>query len=167
MMTNLEAIGLVASLIAVFEAGYVIGVYRTKTRRKASEDELIANRVRQVVGAVRIKKVECDSKELFTGQSIPMSLVITSETACPIEAWIGASLIDHSDGEYYDSSQDKVVTLEPGTKTYLRSLTVPSDVTSGEYVLYCAVWLGQLANPERSIKLDKARHEGRLTIHKR
>jgi hypothetical protein len=44
MMTNLEAIGLVASLIAVFEAGYVIGVYRTKTRRKASEDELIANR---------------------------------------------------------------------------------------------------------------------------
>lgn len=166
-MTNLEAIGLFASLIAIFEAGYVIGVYRTNKRRKASEDELIANRVRQILGAVRIKKVECDSKELFTGQSISLSLVVASEVACPIEVWVGASLVDHSDGEYYDTSQDKLVTLEPGTKTYHRSLTVPSNVASGEYSLYCAVWLGQLANPERSIKLDKARREGRLKIHKR
>ena len=167
MMTNLEAIGLVASLLGIFEAGYVIGAYRTNKRRKASEDELIANRVRQVLGAVRIEKVECATKELFTGQSIPMSLVISSEVACPIEAWIGASLVDQSDGEYYDTSQDKLVTLEPRTKTYHRSLTVPSNVVSGEYYLYCAVWLGQLANPERSHKLDKARREGRLRIHKR
>jgi hypothetical protein len=166
-MTNLEAIGLVASLIAIFEAGYVIGTYRTNKSRKASEDELIANRVRQVLGAVRIKKVECESKELFTGQAISMSLVITSEAACPLEVWIGASLIDKSDGEYYDVSQDKLVTLEPGTKTYHRSLTVPSNVDSGEYSLYCAVWLGQLANPERSIKLDKAKRDGGLKIHKR
>src|SRR5918911_5552331 len=106
MMTNVEAIGLVASLIAIFEAGYVVGVSRTNKRRKASEDELIANRIRQVLGAVRIRKVECDSKELFTGQSIPMSLVIASEVASPIEVWIGASLVDQSDGEYYDTSQD-------------------------------------------------------------
>lgn len=166
-MTNLEVIGLVASLIGIFEAGYVVGTYRTSKRRKASEDELIASRVRQVLGAVRIKKVECDSKELFTGQSLPMSLVIASDVACPIEAWIGASLVDRSDGEYYDTSQDKPVTLEPGTKTYHRSLTVPSNVPSGEYYLYCAVWLGQLANPERSHKLDKAKREGKLKIHKR
>lgn len=51
MMTNLEAIGLVASLIAVFEARYVKWAYTD------------------------------------------------------------------SDGEHYDPSQDKVVTLEPGTKT--------------------------------------------------
>src|SRR5947209_13420265 len=104
MMTNVEVIGLVASLIAIFEAGYVIGAYRTNKRRKASEDELVANRVRQVLGAVHIKKVECDSKEQFTGQSIPMSLVISSEVTCPIEVWIGASLVDKSDGEYYDTS---------------------------------------------------------------
>lgn len=166
-MTTLEAIGLVASLIAIFEAGYVIGVFRTNRRRKASEDELIANRVRQVLGSVRIKKVKCESGEVYTGQTIPMSLVIKSEVACPIEAWIGASLVDKSDGEYYDTSQDKLVTLEPGTKTYHRSLTVPSNVDSGDYSLYCAVWLGQLAKPERSVKLDKAGREGSLKIHKR
>jgi hypothetical protein len=166
-MTNIEAIGLVASLIAIFEAGYVIGAWRTNKRRKASEDELIAKRVRQVLGAIRINKVECSSKELFTGQSIPMSLLITSEVTCPLEVWIGASLVDKADGEYYDTSQDKLVTLEPGTKTYHRSLTIPSNVVSGEYSLVCAVWLGQLAMPERSIKLDKASREGRLKIHKR
>lgn len=166
-MTNVEAIGLVASLISIFGIGYGAGVSHANKRRKASEDELVANRIRQVLGAVRIKKVECGSKELFTGQSIPMSLVITSEIACPIEVWIGASLVDQSDGEYYDTSQDKRVTLEPGTKPYDRSLTIPANVASGEYYLYCAVWLGQVANPERSYKLDKGRREGRLKIYKR
>jgi hypothetical protein len=66
IMTKSEVIGVVASVIAIFEAGYVIGAYRTNKRRKASEDELIANKVRRILGAVRIKNVECDSKELFT-----------------------------------------------------------------------------------------------------
>src|SRR5215213_2295736 len=167
IMTNSEVIGLVASVIAIFEAGYVIGAYITNKRLNASEDELIANKIRRILSAVRIKKVEFDSKELFTGQSIPMSLIIASEIASPTEVWIGASLVDHSDGEYYDTSQDKLVMLEPGTKTYHRSLTVPSNVISGEYSLYCAVWLGQLSNPERSIKLDKGKREGRLKIHQR
>jgi hypothetical protein len=167
MMTTLEAVGLVASVIAIFEAGYVIGVLRTNKRRRASEDDLIANRVRQVLGAIRIKEVECDARELFTGQTIPMSLIIASDAASPIEAWIGASLLDESEGEYYDTSQDKLVLIVPGTNTYRRSLTVPSNVDSGEYSLYCAVWLGQVAHPERSIKLDQSKRDGRLKIHKR
>ncbi|MFN0139848.1 MAG: hypothetical protein ACKVQW_07140 [Pyrinomonadaceae bacterium] len=92
MMTTLEGVGLVASVIAIFEAGYVIGVLRTNKRRRASEDDLIANRVRQVLGAIRIKEVECDATELFTGQTIPMSLIIASDAASPIEAWIGVTL---------------------------------------------------------------------------
>jgi hypothetical protein len=167
MMTTLEAVGLVASLIAIFETGYVIGVMRTNKRRRASEDDLIANRVRQVLGAIRIKAVESDAREILTGQSILMSLIIVSDAACPIEAWIGASLVDDSAGEYYDTSQDKPVLLVPGKNTYRRSLTVPDNVNSGEYSLYCAVWLGQVANPERSIKLDKSKSEGKLIIHKR
>ena len=166
-MTKLEVIGLVACIITIFEAGYVIGAWRTSKHRKAAEDELIANRLRQVLGAVSIKKVECDSKELFTGQTISISLIIASETACTLEAWIGASLVDKSDGEYYDTSQDKSVMLEPRTKTYHRSLTIPADVASGEYALYCAVWLGQVSHPERSIKLDKLKRDNKLIIHKK
>ncbi len=166
-MTSLEAIGLVASIVAIFEAGYAIGAWRMNKRRKSAEDELIANRLRQVLGSVRIKKVGCDSKDLFTGQAIPMSLVIASEAACALEAWIGASLVSQSESEYYDTSQDKPVMLEPGTKTYHRSLTIPADVTSGEYSLYCAVWLGQVADPERSIKLHQLKRDGKLKIHRK
>jgi hypothetical protein len=166
-MTNLEAIGFLASIITIFEAGYVIGAWRANKRRKSAEDELIANRLRQVLGSVRIKKVECDSKDLFTGQIIPVSLVIASEANCALEAWIGASLVDQSGSEYYDTSQDKPIMLEPGTKPYHRSLTIPADVASGEYSLYCAVWLGQVANPERSIQLAKSKRDGELKIHKK
>jgi len=166
-MTKIEAIGLVASIIAIFEAGYAIGAWRTSKRRKATEDELIANRLGQVLGAIRIKKVECDSRELFTGQTISISLVIASEAACALEAWIGASLVGKSESEYYDTSQDKSMMLEPGTKTYHRSLTVPANVASGEYSLYCAVWLGQVAHPEQSIKLDKLKRDGDLNIRKK
>ncbi len=53
-----------------------------------------------------------------------MSLVSASEIAGPIEVWIGASLVDEFGGEYYDTSQDKPMTLEPRTETYHRSLTI-------------------------------------------
>jgi hypothetical protein len=132
-----------------------------------AEHKLIADRLRQVLGSIHINKVECDSKELFTGQVIHMSLVITSEATSALDVWISASLVGHSESEYYDKSQDKPVRLEPGTRTYHRSLTIPAEVPTGEYSLYCAVWLGQVADAGRSIKLHKLKREGKLKIHKR
>ena len=134
---------------------------------KASEDEIFANRLQQVLGSVRIEALECDSKEVFTGQSLTITLSITCALACPVEVWIGASLVDKSEDEYYDTSQDKLVTVEPGKNTYHRSLTVPANVASGEYSLRCAVWLGQQSNPERSMQLHSTELDGRLIIHNR
>jgi hypothetical protein len=158
-MTKVEAAGLVASLIALFEAGYVIGVWRTRRQRKSAEDELIANRLRQVLGSVRIRKLKCESLRVAPGQTVPIIMTIASEVACALEVWIGASLVHHSGSEHYDTSQDKPVRLEPGTKTYQRSLTVPSNVAHGDYSLVAAVWLGQVANPEHSIQLDTFQQE--------
>ena len=158
-MTKVEAAGLVASLIALFEAGYVIGAWRTRRQRKSSEDELIANRLRQVLGSVRIKTMKCESLRVAPSQTVPIVLTIASEVACALEVWIGASLVHHSGSEHYDTSQDKPVMLEPGTRTYQRSLTVPSDVAHGDYSLIAAVWLGRVANPKDSIQLDKFRQK--------
>ncbi len=40
-MTKLEAIGVVASTIAIFEAGYVTAVWRTKKQRKLAKMSLL------------------------------------------------------------------------------------------------------------------------------
>lgn len=158
-MTKLEVIGyvigIVTGLIALFEAGYVVGAWRARKQRKSAEDELIAHRLREVLGSVRIKKLSCDLHRVAPGQTILMILTVASEAACVLEVWIGASLVYHSGREYYDPSQDKPVILEPGTKTYHRSLTVPSDIAHGDYSLVGAVWLGKVANPEQSIRLDR------------
>lgn len=63
-MTTIEGIGLVASLLTVFEAGYVVGAWRTRKQRRSVEDELIAHRLRQVLGAVRLKKLTCNSQRV-------------------------------------------------------------------------------------------------------
>lgn len=166
-MTKLEIISLVTGLIslsALFEAGYLVGARRTRKQRKAAEDELIANRLRQVLGSVRIKKLSCESHRFARGQTFPMMLTIASDAACTLEVWVGASLVHASGGEYYDTTQDKPIMLEPGTKTYHRALTVPSDIAHGDYSLVGAVWLGKVANPEQSIRLDRFRQEETLTI---
>ena len=166
-MTTLDAIGLVASVIAIFEGGYVIGVWRTNKRRKSAEDEVIANRLRQLLSCVEIKKVECDARELFAGQSLPICVTIRSKAECDLESWIGASIVSPYDDEFYDTTQDKAVRLEPGSKIYRRSLTIPMDVPSGEYTLYCAVWLGQIGDPAHSIKLHRLQRDGKLEIRQR
>jgi len=163
-MTTIEGLGLVASLIALFEVGYVVGAWRTRKQRRSREDELIANRIRQVLSAVRVKKLTCDSHRFAPGQTIPITLTIASQAAGALEVWIGASLVHHSGREHYDTSQDKSVILEPGTKTYQRALTVPYDVAEGDYSMIGAVWLGQVANPDSSIRLDRFRQDETVKI---
>jgi hypothetical protein len=166
-MTKIEAIGLVASLITLFEVGYIVGAWRTRKQRKSSDDELIANRLRQVLGSVRIKKLNCESQRIVPGQTVAITLTVASEAACALEVWIGASLAHHSGREYYDTSQDKPVMLEPGTKIYHRSLTAPSDISHGDYSLIGAVWLGKVANPELSIQLDRFQQEEIVKVRRK
>ncbi len=95
-MTKIEAVGLAASLIALFEAGYVIGAWRTRKQRKSAEDELIANRLREVLGSVRIKNLSCQFQRVTPGHTVAITLTVASEAACALEVWIGASLVHHS-----------------------------------------------------------------------
>lgn len=163
-MTWIESIGVVAGLITLFETGYLVGTRRVGKQRKAAEEEVIANRLKQVLGAVHIRALNCDPERLRPGHTFPIAVTIASDAACSLEVWIGASLVHHSGREHYDTSQDKPVMLEPGTKTYQRALTVPPNVAPGGYSLVVAVWLGKAGNPDHSIRLARFRQENLVTI---
>jgi hypothetical protein len=166
-----DLLGLVANVLGVFGAGYGIGygtaVWRAGRRQKAAEDELIAKRLKQFLGAVQIKTVDCESPNLIAGQTVPISFVIKNEGGTTLEVWLGASVVSQSGREHYDLSQDKPTIIEPGTKTYQRYLTVPADADAGEYHLYGAVWLGKLADPDNSIRLARTKRKTTLNIRKK
>jgi hypothetical protein len=166
-MTKIEAVGLLVALITLFETGYLLGTSRARRQRAAAEDELIANRLKEVLGSVRIRKMNCESPTVIPGQTFPIALTVTSAAACVLEVWIGASLVHHSGTEHYDTTQDKPVMLEPGTKTYHRALTVPPDVAGGDYSLVVAVWLGKAGNPDHSIRLDRCWQEDLVKVREK
>lgn len=155
-MTTIEAVGLVAGLITLFETGYLVGSHRRRKQIAAAQDEYVAKRLRQVLGAVHIRKLECSSYSVAPGRTFSIALKTASEAACALEVWIGASLVHHTGREHYDASQDKPVMLEPGSNTYHRALTVPLEVPSGDYALVVAVWLGKPGNPDHSVRLDRS-----------
>jgi len=166
-----DLLGLVANVLGVFGAGYGIGygvgVWRTNRHRRATEDELIAKRLKQFLGAVQIKKVDCESPNLVAGQTVSLSFVIKNEGAATLEVWLGASVVSQSGREHYDLSQDKPTIIESGTKTYQRYLTIPANANSGEYHLYGAIWLGKLADPDNSIRLSRLKRETTVNIQKK
>jgi hypothetical protein len=157
-MTKIEVISLVTGIIAfsitLFQVGYAFGKHRIRKERKAAEHELIANGFREILDSVNIKKVMSDLLRVSPGQTISITLTISSKAACRLEVWIGASLVHHSrHNEYYDARQDTPAMLESGIETYRRSLTIPSDIVQGDYLLIAAVWLGKRGNPEKSYQL--------------
>jgi hypothetical protein len=155
-MTLIEGVGLAASIIAIFEAGYVIGKWRARKERKVAEDEIVAKRLKQVLGLVRIAGLDCDSPATSPGQTITLNFAIISELTSPFEVWLGASIVDKSWREHFDVTEDKLVVLEPGKNRYSRYLTIPKDVPIGEGSLVGAVWLGQRGKPENSIRMARS-----------
>ena len=154
-MTTIEAVGLITGLITLFETGYFVGKRRGRKKRAFAEEELIANRLKQLLGSVCIRKLDCETQRVMPGQTLSIFLTVTNDAACTPEVWIGASLVHNTGREDYDTNQDKPVILEPGTKTYHRALTVPLTVADGDYSLVVAVWIGKFGKPEHSVRLDR------------
>jgi hypothetical protein len=164
-MNWVELISTAAGLLAVFEAGYLAGRRRANKKRKSAEDELIANRLQHVLGAVRIGNLECEPRSVTHGQTISMIFTIASEVEFPYQVWLGASAIDVHGHEYWDASQDKTVILEKGKQTCRRDLTIPRDAARGTQRLIGAVWLGQRAYVEHSIQIASYELANILTIN--
>ncbi|HXH93790.1 MAG TPA: hypothetical protein VNN25_19580 [Thermoanaerobaculia bacterium] len=163
-MTPTETVGLIVGLIAIIEAGYVSGKWRASKQRHAMLDEAVAARIRQLLGAVEIRGLTSNSQEASPGQTIRISYDVFSKAEFPYQVWLGASILAADGTEYFDQSQDKEITLEPGLTNQSRYLTVPGDVLAGSYNLYGAIWLGARAITENSITLARMKSSSPLLV---
>jgi hypothetical protein len=154
-MTPIETVGLIASIIAIFEAGYLAGKWQAAKRRRGTLDEAVADRIRTVLGAVEIRRVTCNAEEAKPAQTIRIFYDIVSRAEFPYQVWLGASVVAANGMEYFDQSQDKEITLEPGPTSESRYLTLSANAHAGTYSLHGAIWLGARAAPRESILLAR------------
>jgi hypothetical protein len=148
-MNLVNAFGIVASIIAVFELGYFIG----KSRGRKERDALMVDKFNQVISSLSISNVELRPNSVSPTQTITLSYTIVNRADFAIEVWLGATIIDSSEGQYWDGSQDKVVNIEPGERIYERYLTISPGAPLGRYLVIGQIWIGTMSNPAQSIQI--------------
>jgi hypothetical protein len=166
-MTSFDLISVIAGAITFFSMGYSTGRWQESRKLKAAEDELVANRIKNVLGLVNITELSCDPPIAVPGQIISITFTIKSQANFSYEVWLGTSIVDRSSREYFDIDQDKPLTIEPGLKTYTRYLTLPKNISLDTHSLVGAVWLGQRGMPEHSIRLARLSQDGAIRIQQR
>jgi len=82
------------------------------------------------------------------------SLTIVYEIECsenvPKEIWLGASFRDANNKLFYNTSEDKAVSITKGRRTYERKFTIAKDAPPGEHKLDTSVWRGIVGDSQRS-----------------
>lgn len=72
-----------------------------------------------------------------------------SENA-PKGIWLGASFRDAGDKLFYNTSEDKTVSLTKGRKIYERNFTIAKEAPLGERRLDTSIWRGVVGDSQRS-----------------
>jgi hypothetical protein len=158
-MTGIEFIGAVASLLAVGEAGFLLGRRRS---RIADAEANLAN-LSLVLSGITIEHVDIVPSELVPGEMLEIRTTIVNSTALEVPAWMGASLVDSAGHEAFEPRQDKAIVIRPGRYTYKRWLTIPPG-SIGDHICFAGVWLGEPGTGTRSINLARARARNRVRV---
>jgi pyrimidine deaminase RibD-like protein len=81
-------------------------------------------------------------------------LALTYEIECsenvPHGIWLGASFRDKTNKLFFNTSEDKAVSIVKGQRTYERVFTVAKEATLGEQMLDVSVWRGMVGNSQKS-----------------
>ena len=85
---------------------------------------------------------------LRRGERISIAYQIESTFGGPITLWLGADCWPH-----YNVKEDLEVSVNVGTHTFHRWLTVGDDWPGGPHKLGIGVWVGPVSNPDDSLRL--------------
>jgi hypothetical protein len=78
---------------------------------------------------------------------------VNSRLPTSLEVWLGADIEYAPNKFFFDTGQDKVVSIEPGQRTYTRYLTLAPPLTTGSWNLNTGIWIGAKSDPDHSIRL--------------
>lgn len=79
-----------------------------------------------------------------------VTYVIDSSESVPNNIWLGASFQDGRGKLFYNTREDRPISLEKGKHSYQRDFTVASDAPPGEQMLGVNVWRGVAGDSSKS-----------------
>ena len=83
------------------------------------------------------------SSTAVPGQSLTVGYYVSNPSSSNISVGLGFSIrMSGTTSEIYDSANDKVYSLSPGSGWYFRNFTVPSNLTPGSYEATWGIWPG-------------------------
>ncbi len=92
--------------------------------------------------------VECAT--VARGGTLAIAYEIECSENVPKGIWLGASFRDDGNKLFYNTSEDKLVSLTKGRKTYERNFSIAKEAPTGERRLDTSVWRGAVGDSQRS-----------------
>jgi hypothetical protein len=84
------------------------------------------------------------------GKSLQIKYEIECSENVPSGIWLGASFRDKTNKLYFNTLEDKAISITKGQQTYERFFTIPKDAPLGEHMLDVSVWRGAVGSSQKS-----------------
>jgi pyrimidine deaminase RibD-like protein len=72
----------------------------------------------------------------------------------PVGMWLGASFQDKTGKFFFNTSEDKPISLKKGSSTYQRDFTIAKDAPLGDQMLRTNVWYGTVGDSTKSKRVS-------------
>ena len=152
-MRTSEGLQVLATVISLLVLGFGLGSAHGNRRRSRRTLQWTLESVRQALSKIEVSSIRVTPKTAFLGTQVVIDFEITSKLSAPLEVWLGADIQYAPDQYFYDVTQDKVVSVEPGVHTYSRYLTLAAPLSAGSWIINAGVWFGKKSDPDHSIRL--------------
>lgn len=131
----------------------VVAAAKARPKPHANAKPELLKLIRQSLESIDLTSIRVTPLMAHLGTQVLMDFDIASTLSSPLEVWLGADIQYAQDQYFYNVKQDRVVTVEPGRRTYSRYLTLAAPLVLGAWMLNAGVWLGKKSDPDYSIRL--------------
>jgi len=104
---------------------------------------------------VNVISLRVDEQTVPRGRTLKIRYEIDSSESIADDIWLGASLWDKSGKFFWNTRQDKPISLLKGIHEYDRDLTIAANVPLGNHSLRANVWHGVIGDSAKSMVIAK------------
>lgn len=152
-MTVGEGLGVFGTAVSLIALGFGMGAAYVRRHRSSHSLRGALENVRQALSKIAVNSVDVIPPTAPVGTQIRIDFDVTSQLPVPLDVWLGADIPYADDQYFYDITQDKVVSVEPGRQRYSRYLTLAPPLSSGHWIMNAGLWFGKKSDPDHSIRL--------------
>jgi len=158
-------IGSIVAIVSLIVVGFQVGKYYGIIKSKRYEFKRHLDYLDQIKSGIRIVSLSCSTNQISPGQTLELNLYIANETQYECELWIGASAVDSSGNEIWNTAQDSWVKISAlGVTSIQRFLTFSHDIKLDTYDIQVNLWYGVISDPAQSERVSSASIRKQLRV---